>query len=406
MKLKRYWRPSFKPAFKQKDEIIDILNQKMNVMVKNNVTSDVPYGAFLSGGIDSTLILDYASSNSSVNLNAYNINFHEKNYSEKHYTNYVSKKLPINLISKILKHDYVCNIEKIIDFHGEPFGDSSLLATHYVSKIASKDVKMVITGDGGDELFCGYAEYYDSIIRNLLPIYNLNKDFQEGQIGGVLRNIIKWFLPQYSRNNNILSLINKDLSGANFDLLNSSKEDYTYNNKYIYECHNIAKNSTNYFDYLQIIDLTYRLSNDFLTKVDIASMHNSIKARPILLDNDILDFALKTPLQYRTSYKDKKIKGKLLLKYLLKKKGYNNRFINRNKKGFTIPLNHWFKKNKTARVMLEDFLQSSGTKSILNANNINHLIKEHDKAIDNSRLLWYVLVLSIWLDKNKYVTID
>ncbi len=82
MKLKRYWTPSFIPAIRQRDEMSDILDQKMNLMAKNNVTSDVPFGAFLSGGIDSTLILDYVSSNSNSHINAYNINFHEENYSK------------------------------------------------------------------------------------------------------------------------------------------------------------------------------------------------------------------------------------------------------------------------------------------------------------------------------------
>ena len=110
----------------------------------------------------------------------------------------------------------------------------------------------------------------------------------------------------------------------------------------------MAMNSNNLFDYLQIIDLVYRLSNDFLTKVDIASMENSLEVRPIMLDNDIASLALSLPLNYRVSFNKKQVDGKIILKDLLRRKLYNSHFIDRNKKGFTMPLNLWFKKHKTA----------------------------------------------------------
>ncbi len=401
-KMYRYWRPRFTSSKFSKDETIDLLNENMVRMGKRNIISDVPFGAFLSGGIDSTLVLDYVSLGQSSNINAFNVDYDHSNFSEKKYSQYVSDRLSIKAYSHRLKHQYVSNIEKIIDFHGEPFGDSSIIPTHFISNKASKKFKMVISGDGGDELFGGYAHYYDKIIRNIIPSYGFKKHLMNGNAVESIKCLGRMIMPKYSKENWFCHLLRKDLLGSNFSLLNDiAKSQYGYKNSYIADCHSMAMNSNNLFDYLQIIDLVYRLSNDFLTKVDIASMENSLEVRPIMLDNDIASLALSLPLNYRVSFNKKQVDGKIILKDLLRRKLYNSHFIDRNKKGFTMPLNLWFKKHKTARIMFEDYVSSNKIKGIFNIEEVNAVVKEHDRGRDNSRIMWYLLVLFIWFYKSE-----
>ena len=397
----RYWNPRFTVSKLSKAEAIDLLDYKMHKIGKNNIISDVSFGAFLSGGIDSTIVLDYVSSNASTDINSFNIDFNNSNFSEYKYAKYVSDRLSIKTSSYQLKHKYVSKIEKIIDFYGEPFGDSSIIPTHFVSNKASKKFKMVISGDGGDELFGGYANYYDKIIRNIHPSYGLKKFLMNRNALNAIKCLGRMFMPKYSHRNRFDFLMRKDLVGSNFSLLNGiDQNQFIYQNKYISECHSLAKRSNNFFDYLQIIDLTYRLSNDFLTKVDIASMDNSLEVRPIMLDNDIASLALSLQLDYRISLKRKKVNGKIILKDLLKNKRYDSFFINRNKKGFTIPLDSWFREKNTARVMFEDYMSSTLIKNLFNLNQLSNIVEEHDRGRDNSKIMWYLLVLFVWLYRN------
>ncbi|MCX7955374.1 MAG: asparagine synthase (glutamine-hydrolyzing) [Bacteroidales bacterium] len=369
-------------------EILVILKTLIEDAVKSHLVSDVPYGIFLSGGIDSSLITCVASKYVS-NLKTFTIGFTEQKYNEsifaKKIANYVGTKHNEYILNQSEALNY---IEEIINTYDEPFADSSAIPTMIVSKLAREQVKMILCGEGGDELFLGYGSYkWAKILGNKLvkylrlPIYYLLKSVNSNKY----RRVAYHF---YFTKNNYLSP----------QIL--SQELYFFSIK---EINNILHKEPpmefklpyypNLLDEQIIFNIMYYLQDNLLVKTDRATMKYSLEARVPFLDIYLINYTLQI---------SNKIKLKKGLKYLSKKilrQYLPENLFNRPKWGFAIPLETWLKSNYKKQTL--EVLNSYKTINLLNFNEITNVIKMFYEKNYNFlyNRIWNLFIFKMWYDK-------
>ena len=171
--LKKYWDINFsEEKNKSENEWIEEIENVIDDSVKKHLVSDVPFGVFLSGGIDSSLIALKMQEVSVSKLKAFTINFHEKEFSELEYAKKAAAKCNVELISENITENALDILPDLVEHYGEPFGDSSSIPTWYVSKLAREHVPMVLSGDGGDETFGGYDSYIRWMKNHLITLFH------------------------------------------------------------------------------------------------------------------------------------------------------------------------------------------------------------------------------------------
>ena len=422
-KMFKYWRTdkiiNQKRNIGYKEAIVE-LDEKLTNIVKNQIFADVEVGSFLSGGIDSSLITAKAQEVSSKKIKTFCIGVENKNYDESKYAKEVANYLSTEHEELILSEKSMTEeVPSIIGSLNEPFGDSSFIPTYFVSKLAKKKVKVVLTGDAGDEIFGGYNRYTQ--LRNLSKIYALPRSFKkiinssfsnmsEKNINRInlFVKLFPFFKNQFYLNDKIKKLfdrIDPDLNFSDFIFnfmtnkvdLNLLKDSNTFSKKQIFATFN-QKFSDKKLDKLTLeekimyIDTTAYLPNDILFKVDRASMANSVETRAPFLDKDLYDFSFSLSIDQKIN----KSKGKVILRDLLKTKIPNN-LIDRPKGGFSIPIGNWI--NKPLLDWSENLLSKKNVEKsgLLNFENVSKIWLNHKKGIDNSSLIWSILVFQQWL---------
>lgn len=375
--------------------------------VKAHLISDVPLGLFLSGGIDSTVIAYLLRKISSAKIKAFTIGFNEKNYDELKYAKQVAEKFDFDLIYEVVEPDSLAVLSHLINDHsGEPFGDASVIPTYYLSKLARQHVPLVLSGDGGDEIFGGYYSYI-KWMRNYPP-YVFQKKWAQKEFAEIPRfatgNAKRYILNKFSFNNleewtDQLTITNKEIRGAIWN-----KEFHnliTSRNEAFVNAHRQAKNSDR-FTYGQLMDIQTYLPYSVLAKVDVASMAVGLEVRPPILDKKIEKFIYSLPLNQKYQKHNGKFEGKYVLKKILQK-DFSDEFIYRHKQGFASPLNHWFLKNSLGnKLICEKILDNKNLLStFFNVMEIEQIVKQHSLENDNSGFLWQMLVLCVWLENNK-----
>lgn len=366
--------------------------------VKLRMISDVPLGTFLSGGYDSSLVTAVAQSLSSIPLKTFSIGFYDEKYNEAKDAKRIAEYLKTNHTEYyISEKDILPLVEEIVKFFDEPFSDSSQLATMLVSKIAKTEITTVLSGDGGDELFCGY-EFYDKVkIAQLtdkigkLIYYVINFSFFKkynllSMLPLRVRAVIKnqnsktklQFNGEYNR-----SLCSK--------LVKEDKEDEKFSEEKV-------KFVKNWQIARMLLDMKNYLVDDILCKVDRSTMKYSLEARCPLLDKNIIEYSFKIPHKYKYHFFNKK--------YILKEITYDyipKKLLDRPKKGFAVPLKGWLKgplKNKLLKYNKE-FLEKQ---DIFNVNEINKIIEEFltqdkNEDINTTNILWHYLVFQMWYEE-------
>jgi len=385
-------------------------------VIKSQLISDVPVGCFLSGGLDSSLIA-YLMNSVSKNekINTFSIGFENKEYDESYYSNIVSKKINSNHFLKIFNDkDLVDIVPRLSSVYTEPFADSSQLPTALLSSFASsQNIKVVLTGDGGDELFGGYMRYHWSkkvhdlnfpklITKTIKKIFLLFPEHTLDEIFYILRFIT----PKKFHINSLASKIKKVLDMMSINDIDKIYEVMTTNSDYekmLSFDSSYLKNDIKFYFYnnlfnmltcsekMMLFDLNKYLPGDILPKVDRASMYSSLETRAPFLNQKIAKFAISL---------DKSLKlyegeGKILLKKLMSKY-FDNNFLQRPKKGFGIPL------AKFLRNELKVFVQETIDKSEKSGNEYINLfylkkkIQEHSKGADHKELIWSTLSFLSW----------
>ena len=400
--------------FKSENNCVNELENLLNKSVKSQLISDVDVGCFLSGGTDSTLISLISSKLSNSKINTFSIGFEDKEYDESYQAREISNLLKTNHHEFVLKNKEIEeNIFEINDVFSEPFADSSQIPTMILSKFASQKNKVVLTGDGADELFGGYnrylfINYFTKYIKKIplsfrKRLANLIRKKKGIPLKIILSSIN--FILLNNKQTEINTRINKFFSffeskdeNELYDLL--LQNNYEYNQilkNPIYKKLSLDKYEKHWSLEFMRRDIENYLNNDILVKVDRSTMYSSLEARAPYLDQDIINFSNQLPFEMKI----KRNKKKYLLSKLLKKlmPSYN---LNYPKKGFSIPIDRIFRNN------LKNFIFNLINKDIfyednfLNKDQIINLYKEHqENRKNNSFLLWNVIIYFLWREKYK-----
>jgi len=401
IKLKRYWSLQFEPDFtKNEKEFEEELRYELRESVKMRMISDVPLGAFLSGGVDSSSVVALMSSLTNTPIKTFSIGFREQKFNELKYADIVSKRYNTEHHELIIEPESINLLPDLVKSYDEPFADSSAIPTYYLAKFARENVTVALSGDGGDELFAGYGRYskmlqlhnrpmnfsivnqFVSLIHKQIPDYlELKKwsyyfSVNSHNIGALL-GIFKPYERKNLYNKDIINILDNYQSEIEkIKLLNSFKGDF------------ISK--------MQLLDFNTYLVDDILTKVDRASMANSLEVRVPILDHKVVELAAKIPVNLKINKSGQKLIFKNALKDLLP-----GEILNHKKQGFSVPVSSWFRDD--LKEYLSDTLLSSKAKvnNYLCKDEISSIVINHNKGMrDYSSKIWSLLFLEEWLKQN------
>lgn len=362
--------------------------------VKGQMLSDVPLGAFLSGGIDSSLIVSVMQSISDTPIKTFSIGFRNKKYNEANFAKSIANHLRTDhtefYVNEKATLDVIPSLTQMFD---EPFGDSSAIPTYLVSKLAKKHVTVSLSGDGGDELFGGYSRYHNYKIKS---IYNLSKLLPSGLINNFsLKNSIFGdnftdkinFALSLSQSENFKSFYTNSISHWR-----ESPLKFSANNQQFGISNSKIKLIGDYMHKMMALDSSIYLPGDILTKVDRTAMSVSLETRVPFLDHNIVDFAWQLPVHMKI----KNGKSKWILKKLLSK-FVPNKLTERPKMGFGIPLATWM------RGPLRDWAESLINPATISTNGIfnkkiislkwNQFLKGDDRL---THPIWLILTYQSW----------
>jgi len=368
--IRRYWNIDDKISDKiitDENEAKEILKDLLISSIKYRLISDVPFGTFLSGGIDSSLVTAVAQSVSSEPVNTFTIGFKETTHDESPYAKAIADYLGTNHHEYILtEKDALDLIPELSGIYDEPFADSSAIPTLLVSKMARQSVTMTLSGDGGDELFMGYGAYHWAERFDNPFIHAFRSP---------IRKILSLLSNRYKRAALLFEKVPQDQLCSHI----FSQEQYLFSRSEIKKIlkpefyHEfqldekpVLERKLTPSEEQSLFDLKYYLKDDLLVKVDRASMHYSLETRVPLLDYRIVEFAynLHPLLRNRNG----------VSKYLLKKVLYDfvpAKYFDRPKWGFAVPLERWMKSGK-----MNHEVENSGAEIFFNTAEIEHLHKE------------------------------
>ena len=382
------------------NESLERVEISLEKAILKRMVADVPVSCFLSGGIDSGLIVSLLAKNSFEPVNTFSVGFKEDDFNELPLANELAQKYNTNHLELIIEPNIEQDIHRILSDLGEPFGDSSLIPSYFVTKEMSKYYKVALSGDGGDELF-GYPSYADFFMLetflNKVPPYQRKLRIQGSKLFsrlGLGNNLGRF--DHFVNNNPNGNCLKRDMvfTPTEVDLLfNNRKLNYTQ--KYLDECWSFSNAST-ITNRVIAGSLKSRLLNDYLTKVDRSSMMNSLEVRSPFLDKDLSALAFSIP----NSIKFKDNQPKALLKELAMKYIDPNIYM-RKKAGFGIPINHWLRKE--LKPLISEYLSSEKLKKhgIFNQTFVRTIITEHLAAThDHRHKLWCLLSFQIWFENH------
>lgn len=384
----------------------DVVEKALEESVKTHLVADVPFGIFLSGGIDSTIISRYLRKATNSTIKAFTISFNEQDHDELKYAKIVAKKYDFELIHEVVEQDSLSILSDLINNHyGEPFGDSSAIPTYLLSKLARKHVPLVLSGDGGDEVFGGYYSYI-KWMRNY-PIHYIKNKIKNKDFSGLPRYIAgssKNYLINNFNSNTLEEWMSQLLITDSETRKKIWKKDFHYLIDEKCSSFNNSHTTAKLFDrftYAQLMDINTYLPYSVLAKVDIASMANGLEVRPPILDIEIKKFIYNLPLKQKHQLHNNTFEGKYILKKILKK-DFNDDFVYRHKQGFNPPHKKWFLENNLGSKFFKEHILDNKNKLnlFLNFNEVETILTKHTEKNDYSGTLWQILVLSIWFEKN------
>ncbi len=412
----RYWDIHHFYENKAKKEVLEEkiyeIENLISDSVKLRMISDVPIGTFLSGGIDSSLVTALMQENSKKPINTFTIGFDKSDFNEASHAKKIAKYLGTKHTEHYITEKNALDIVyKLPHIYDEPFADVSQIPTFFVSQLAKTSVSVVLSGDGGDEVFAGYTRYlwsyyYSNKIKIMPKIIrkNLGKLIQNSRpetLNKLINLLPNRFIPPQAsdRIKKIGSILSSDNSQDVYDALTSQWQDpyqgiiNNFNNNEAFKL-NFSSKITDVCN-MQVSDLTGYLPNDILTKLDRASMAVSLEARVPLIDHRLIEKSLNLPDNLKIDNgKGKQILRKMLSKYI------PTNLTNRPKQGFTVPLNDWLKGpliEWAEDLLSEDKINREG---YFNYKQVSQYWKEHKQGIANRQnQLWSVLMFQSWLSK-------
>lgn len=410
IRIERYWRPDFSNKLNISE--VEAGEQAIRVLrdaVKVRLMSEVPLGAFLSGGIDSSAVVALMSEESSEPVKTFSIGFEEQDFSELHHARRVAEHVGADHHEFIVRPDALEVLPTLVDHYGEPYADSSAIPTYYVARETRKHVTVALNGDGGDECFAGYERYaamrlaeryhqLPSVLRSALIDTTIDllptSETRRSRVRDAKRFIQAASLPKVDRYLRWISVFDTD---AKHELYSDSfrHETSMTHSAALLEPWFAYANGSGVVDAALLTDTMTYLPNDLLVKVDIATMAVSLEARSPFLDHHVIEFAASLPEKL-------KLRG-LTTKYLLKRilrQLLPSENLGRRKMGFGVPIGHWF------RGRLEPFLRETVLsekalgRRFFRPEVVRQLVELHVRGErDYSHQLWTLLMLELWFER-------
>jgi len=397
----RYWRlpaPATEPAPGMTEAgVRGRLREVFDESVRIRMIADVPLGAFLSGGIDSSSIVASMALQSPDPVKTFSIGFEEAEFNELPYAREVATQYHTDHHELIVRPDSVNLISRLAHHFDEPFADTAAIPTFLVSELAAQHVKVVLTGDGGDELFAGYDSFFDiakfssfdripqivrralSSVADLLPYSTYGKNR--------LRMMSRpSALERYFEHNYTPFMMRREMLNPEWML----PADAGFLRRAFDDC--LLANGADALSQALYFEATAKLTGDMLVKVDRMSMAQSLEVRCPLLDHELAELAASIP----TAWKMRNGQGKAILVDALGDR-LPASLRQRKKMGFGVPLSHWFR--GPLRDFLRDHLLSSrfNGRGIASPEFVRQMIAEHESGRrDNSNTLWALLMLELW----------
>ena len=401
---RQYWEvpnfSTFEP--KSEEQCLDEMEGRLSEAVRIRLIADVPLGALLSGGTDSSIVVGFMARASSTPVRTFSIGFEETGFDERPYARAVARHFGTE------HHEFTIrpNIHEVLNyltsFLDEPFGDSSMLPTYLVSRLARQFVKVVLSGDGGDELFAGYDTYQSQMALSRF-------DWIPRWAGSLYRDAIFPILPQGTRGRRFLYDVSStwpdralnafsfrsDLSGGKSvlsgdlrRLAQNGADPLRVFREYLKRAAKFGRLSQ-----LLYLDTKTYLPADILTKVDRMSMATSLEARVPLLDHPFVEWAASLPENLKLRGKSRKY----ILRKLARRIGIPAEVIDRPKRGFAMPLTHWIRnelKRDFAQILLEPRTIERG---YFDREAVSTLLEEHFRGRrDHANKLWRLLAFELW----------
>jgi len=395
-------------SMSDEDEIAEGLLDVIDTCTKQRMISDVPLGAFLSGGVDSSGVVALMAKNSQKPVVTCSIGFDSKKYDEIQYAKQVADQYHTTHHELTVKENILDRLEHIAGFFDEPFADQSLVPTFFVSQLARTKVTVALAGDGGDENFAGYSKYsvdhIENNLRNKVPGI-IRKNLFPPFVNPLLHSNIRSF----NRAGTLLNAMSKS-PAEGFYLTNTFMTDSMWDRlanddlkKEIGDYHPSAQtmqfyNTADADDHLSRVlytDIKTYLVGDILVKVDRMSMANSLEVRAPILDHRVVEYAASIPSCLKLQQKEKK--------YILKKafgRLLPPDILYRKKMGFSVPLAHWLRNELKSTAEEKLFQSENGLSNYFKPVEIKNIWLEHQQGIrDHSAALWSLLMFEFWWQK-------
>lgn len=400
---RQYWDvPTYGTNDPGSDEAcLDEMEARLEEAVRIRLISDVPFGALLSGGVDSSIVVALMARNSSARIKTFSIGFREAEFNETAYARLVAEHFGTDHHELIVDPDVSDTLDHLSRMMEEPFADSSIIPTYHVSRLARQDVTVALSGDGSDELFAGYDRYIVNWNRRR---YNLAPEW----VGEVYRNHLYPYLPAAVKSRKLawnvtLSSRDRYLDGISF-LPALHRERELFSDDFVRHAATLTDpflQFQRYYDEapandqlsrLLYLDTKTYLTADILTKVDRMSMATSLEIRCPVLDHEFVEWVAGLPIKY-------KFRGgvrKYMFKKLAKRLGIPSALLDRPKQGFALPLVHWM------RGELKDMLSilrepRTLQRGVFRPEAVGRILDEHFRhQRDHSRVLWMLLIFELW----------
>ena len=400
LETRQYWEIAAQEPFAGSEEdAVDALRAVLQDAVRSHMISDVPLGAFLSGGVDSSAVVAFMAAASSRPVQTFSIGFDEPQFDELEHARTVARHFGTEHHEFVVKPDGLSILDRLVWHFDEPFADSSAIPTWYVSEIARRHVTVVLSGDGGDELFGGYDRY--------IPHPRVAQ-FDRLHVPGLRRaaGVVWPLLPHGTRGKNFLRHVARDDEGRYLDSIAMFQADerhalYSGDVRASLAARAAEAVLARHFDRFRALPLHSRmmrfdfetyLPGDVLTKVDRMSMAHSIESRVPLLDNDVIEFAATLPSRFKIRDGRRKAVLKRALGSLLPAG-----ILERRKQGFGVPLGTWFRGGLTD--LFSDVLNAPRTRQrgYFEPRFVDRLVREHlGGTRDHTDRLWQLLVFELW----------
>jgi asparagine synthase (glutamine-hydrolysing) len=396
-RVERYWSLAYEPKHALTDaEAAERLRELLDAAVRKRLMSDVPLGVFLSGGVDSSAIVETASRVSGARVKTFSIGFTEAAYNELPHARRVAARFGTDHQEGVVDASSTGLLPLLARHFGEPFADSSALPAYYLARMARERVAVALSGEGGDEVFAGYGRHWAA---RAVTSWRLAGRFH-GPVEAVLgrdhpaawrhgARWRRWLWAAAARPHGLYQAWVGIITPEELSLIASGPTGAT---EALLEAQFASTDALDTVDSMLAADTALYLPSDLLTKVDITSMANSLEVRAPFLDRDLVEFAARLPVRLKVRGRT----SKFLLKEILKAQ-VPEEILSRPKRGFAVPIGAWFR--GPWRRMAEDLLMPSAAAQagLLRQPGITALLRGHlTGRRDAAHELWALVMAELW----------